>query len=96
MLPSKLIEQGDQDMPKVLQVPERRIAKDAGSENIGAAGEAVRCPECRTKGCDFCGGTGYRRICHKFDCHEHGCSFGTCSATKEEFQRDEARRNAGS
>ena len=56
-----------------------RIAKDAGSGHAGKSGDAVKCPCCRT-GCDHCGGTGYRAICHFTVCHEYGCSLGSCSA----------------
>ena len=56
--------------------------RDAGSDHIGRSGEIVSCTRCRTRGCDMCGGTGYRRVCHVPACYEHGCFFGSCFTEK--------------
>src|SRR3546814_2961521 len=45
----------------------------------------------RSKGdddqCGWCGGTGYRRRCHRSECHEHGCSgYGDCYVSPDQVR----------
>ena len=70
---------------------------DAGNpRRHGKPGEVYRCPrsgwaECGDD-CGMCGGSGYRSVCNRTACHEHGCSFGTCGSTKAEFDAQQSRK----
>lgn len=67
--------------------------QDAGGSRVGRVGEVFRCTHCQSSGgCDFCGGTGYRAICNSTECHEHGCSVGSCGATQADFDNWERSR----
>ena len=51
----------------------------------GHPGEVYRCPAHAGTDCELCGGTGYRSVCDITACHEHGCQFGACGRTQEDF-----------
>lgn len=59
----------------------------------GSPGEVYPCPRHTGAGCGLCGGTGYRSVCNRTACHEHGCSMGSCGSTKAEFEAQERRKS---
>lgn len=68
------------------------VVPDAGTgmlplsaQKFGRWGEIHQCHAHTGSNCSTCGGTGYRSICNRTDCHEHGCQGGACSSTKEQF-----------
>lgn len=68
------------------------VVPDAGTgmlplsdQKWGRWGETHQCHAHTGSTCSTCGGTGYRSICNRTDCHEHGCQGGACSSTKEQF-----------
>ena len=68
---------------------------DAGTGHLrvqryGKPGEVYRCPQHARGDCSMCGGSGYRSVCNRTECHEHGCAFGTCGSTKAHFDAQEA------
>ena len=76
------------------------IVPDAGTggmqvQRYGEVGEVYRCPRHFGIECANCGGSGYRSVCNLTECHENGCSFGTCGSTKAQFdiQQRRAERN---
>ncbi len=73
------------------------VVPDAGTgglnaQRYGNTGEVYRCPQHASGDCSMCGGTGYRSVCNRTECHEHGCSFGYCGSTKAQFDAQEASR----
>lgn len=58
-------------------------------QRYGMPGEIYRCPRHTGPNCSMCGGSGYRSVCNRTACHEHGCSFGTCGSTKDKFDSQE-------
>lgn len=79
----------------------KTVVPDAGTgmmreQRYGHPGEAYPCPRHSGSNCSMCGGTGYRSVCDRTACHEHGCDgSGCCSSTKERFdiqQRIRAKR----
>lgn len=70
---------------------------DAGTGHLltqryGKPGEIYRCPQHASGDCGMCGGTGYRSVCNRTECHEHGCTFGSCDSSKALFDSQEARK----
>ncbi len=71
---------------------------DAGTgmmnrQRYGSPGEIYRCPRHSGPNCSMCGGSGYRSVCNRTACHEHGCSLGSCGSTKAEFDAQERRKS---
>ena len=80
----------------VVSVQASKEVPDAGTGHLhtqryGMSGEIYRCPQHRSGDCGMCGGTGYRSVCNLTECHEHGCSFGSCGSSKALFDAQEAR-----
>lgn len=74
----------------------KKVVPDAGTgmmreQRYGHPGEVYPCPRHSGAGCGMCGGSGYRSVCERTDCHEHGCSFGACGSTKAEFDIQQRR-----
>ncbi|MNJ47542.1 hypothetical protein D3C77_427010 [compost metagenome] len=74
------------------------VVSDAGTgmlplnaQKWGRWGEIYPCHTHTGSNCSTCGGTGYRSICNRTDCHEHGCQGGACSSTKEQFAAQQSR-----
>lgn len=74
------------------QVPDAGTGM-SGRQRYGVPGEIYRCPEHTGQNCDMCGGNGFRSVCNKTTCHDHGCAFGTCVATRVEFDAQELRKS---
>ena len=69
---------------------------DAGTgmldrQSYGAPGQIYKCPRHRGDECSLCGGSGYRAVCNRTACHEHGCSFHNCASTKHDFEIQQRR-----
>lgn len=79
----------------VNSTPAAKTFPDAGTGHLhvqryGKTGEVYRCPQHARGDCSMCGGSGYRSVCNRTECHEHGCAFGTCGSTKAHFDAQEA------
>ena len=47
-----------------------------------------KCARHKGDDCEYCGGTGYRRVCTKSECVEYGCSGdGGCYATEAQYKK---------
>lgn len=73
------------------------VVPDAGTgmldhQRHGNPGEVYRCPRHSGRNCSMCGGSGYRMVCNRTACHEHGCSFGSCGSTKADFDAQQSRK----
>ena len=55
----------------------------------GVESEVYPCPDHRVVDCSMCGGGGYRAVCSKTECHEHGCATGGCGRTAADFRGQE-------
>lgn len=80
-----------------LQHARNGLCPDAGTglmrkQRYGHPGEVYPCPRHSGAGCSMCGGSGYRSVCDRAGCDEHGCSFGSCGSTKEAFDAQERQR----
>jgi len=72
------------------------VVPDAGTgmlnrQKHGQDGEVYPCPKHSGEGCSLCGGSGYRTVCNRAACHEHGCSFNNCGSTKSAFDIQQRR-----
>ena len=77
--------------------PASAAVPDAGTchlrvQRYGKTGEVYPCPQHAGADCSMCGGSGYRSVCNRTACHEHGCSLGSCGSTKTRFDAQEATR----
>lgn len=68
----------------------KTVVPDAGTgmmceQRYGHPGEVYPCPRHSGSKCSMCGGTGYRSVCDRTACHEHGCGGFGCDSTKEAF-----------
>lgn len=57
----------------------------------GPESHIYKCPKHSGADCSMCGGSGYRIICNRTACHEHGCSFHNCGSTKQAFDIQQRR-----
>lgn len=75
----------------------KTVVPDAGTgmmreQRYGHPGGVYPCPRHNGLNCGMCGGSGYRSVCDKTECHEHGCSLGTCGSTQAEFDAQQRRK----
>lgn len=76
------------------------IVPDAGTgmlnvQQFGHPGEVYNCPRHTGKNCSMCGGSGYRNVCDKTDCHENGCNGEGCTSSKADFDRQQSSKRKG-
>ena len=73
--------------------PNKKETPDAGTgmlplrmQKYGEPGEVYLCPTHTGDSCIYCGGAGFRVVCDRTTCHEHGCQGGGCARNAEDFR----------